>query len=195
MPKELILKITLRDIRPPIWRRARVADDSSLGKLHQVIQLAMGWEDGHLHEFEVGDRRYGDPYDADDSPGADRAYSETSVKLASLVDRGVTRFRYLYDFGDGWDHQIVIEKVQSLDPDRQYPSLIGGKRACPPEDCGGPYGYLRLLEVLADPTDEEHAQLTEWVGGAFDPEHLDLQAVNHALAPVARRRRAQRPKA
>jgi hypothetical protein len=191
---EIILKITLRDIRPPIWRRVRVPDDTSLRKLHQVIQVAMGWEDAHLHEFEIGGQRYGEPSDDDGWPGAGRTYSENNVKLASLVDQGVTRFRYLYDFGDGWDHQVSIEKIQPLDPDQQHPSLIGGKRAGPPEDCGGPYGYLRLLEVLADPNDEEHAELTEWVGGGFDPERLDLQAINHALAPKARRRGTRRPK-
>jgi hypothetical protein len=190
---EMILKVTLRGIRPPIWRRIRIADDTTLSKLHQVIQLAMGWEDAHLHEFQIGDRRYGEPSD-EGWPGAARTYSENNVKLASLVDQGIMQFRYLYDFGDGWEHQVVVEKVQPLDPDQQYPSLTGGKRACPPEDCGGVYGYLRLFEVLADPTDEEHAELTEWVGGSFDPEHFDLQSVNQTLAPMARRRRARRPK-
>jgi hypothetical protein len=192
---ELILKITLRDIRPPIWRRVRVADDSSLRKLHQVIQVAMGWQDAHLHEFQVGNQVYGEPSDHDGWPGGSRTQNETKVKLASLVAQGVRRFRYVYDFGDGWEHEVVIEKVQPLDPDQQYPSLITGKRACPPEDCGGPYGYPQLLEVLADPSDEEHAEMTEWVGGDFDPEHLDLEAVNHALAAMARRGRARRPKA
>ncbi len=172
---ELILKITLRDIRPPIWRRVRVSDHSSLRDLHQVIQVAMGWQAAHLHEFQVGDRLYGEPSGDDGWPGAARTQNETKVKLASLVDQGVKRFRYVYDFGDGWEHDVLIEKVQPLDPDQQYPALITGKRACPPEDCGGPYGYPQLLEVLADPSDEEHSEMTEWVGGDFDPEHLDLE--------------------
>jgi len=187
-PVEIVLKITLRGIRPPVWRRVRVASDMTLRMLHQVIQEAMGWEDAHLHEFEVGKRRYGEPSD-DLWPGMERTFSENGVRLGTLVDQGVTRFRYVYDFGDDWEHAVVIEKVGPLDPEQQYPSLITGKRACPPEDCGGVYGYYRLLEVLANPSDEEHAELTEWVGGEFDPERLDTERISRALAGIARRRR------
>jgi hypothetical protein len=187
-PAELILKITLRGIRPPVWRRVRVASDMTLRTLHQVIQEAMGWQDAHLHEFEVGKRRYGEPSD-DGWPGMERTHSESKVKLGSLVDQGIRRFQYLYDFGDGWEHAVAIEKIGPLDPQQQYPSLITGKRACPPEDCGGVPGYYRLLEVLADPTDEEHAELSEWVGDDFDPDRFDAEALNAALAALARRRR------
>jgi hypothetical protein len=188
-PAEIVLKITLRGIRPPVWRRVRVSSDMTLRTLHQVIQEAMGWEDAHLHEFEAGNRRYGEPSD-DDWPGMERTFNENGIKLGRLVEQGVRRFQYLYDFGDGWEHAVAIEKVGPLDPDQQYPSLITGKRACPPEDCGGVPGYYRLLEVLADPSDEEHAHLTEWVGGEFDPERFDAVAINAALAAMARRRRA-----
>jgi len=187
-PAEIVLKITLRDIRPPVWRRVRVASDMTLRMLHRVIQEAMGWQDAHLHEFEVGSRRYGEPSD-DVWPGMERTFSENGVKLGTLVDQGVTRFRYLYDFGDGWEHAVAIEKVLPLDPNQQYPSLITGKRACPPEDCGGVPGYYRLLEVLADPSDEEHAHLSEWVGGELDPERFDAEAIDAALSAMARRRR------
>jgi Plasmid pRiA4b ORF-3-like protein len=187
-PAEIILKIALRGVRPPVWRRVRVTSDMTLRMLHQVIQEAMGWEDAHLHEFEVGKRRYGEPSD-DLWPGMERTFSENGVRLGALVDQGVTRFRYVYDFGDGWEHEVVVEKVGPVDPEQQYPSLITGKRACPPEDCGGVYGYYRLLEVLADPSDEEHAELTEWVGGEFDPERLDTERISRALAGIARRRR------
>jgi hypothetical protein len=101
----------------------------------------------------------------------------------------VTRFQYVYDFGDDWEHAVVIEKVGPLDPDQQYPALITGKRACPPEDCGGVPGYYGLLEVLADPNDEEHAELTELVGDDFDPERFDADTINAAFAAMARRRR------
>jgi Plasmid pRiA4b ORF-3-like protein len=182
----LVLKITLRGLRPPVWRRVRVPGDITLGRLHQVIQAAMGWQDYHLHEFEIGDRRYGEP-DDDPLPGDAHTYNESNVKLGALADRGARRFRYLYDFGDGWEHEIVVEKALPLDPAQQYPSLITGKRACPPEDCGGVYGYLRLLKVLADPADEEHPELREWAGDDFDPEHLDPEAINRDLARLARR--------
>jgi Plasmid pRiA4b ORF-3-like protein len=188
-PAEIILKITLRGIRPPVWRRVRVSSDITLRVLHQVIQEAMGWYDSHLHEFEVSSRRYGEPSE-DVWPGMQRTFSENGVKLDTLVDQGVKRFRYLYDFGDGWEHEVAIEKVGPLDPDQQYPSLITGKRACPPEDCGGVPGYYRLLDVLADPSDEEHAELTEWVGDNFDPERFDAAAIDATFAAMARRRRA-----
>ena len=187
-PAEIVLKITLRGIRPPVWRRVRVASDMTLRMLHQVIQAAMGWEDAHLHEFEVGGRRYGEPSD-DVWPGMERTLSENGVRLGTLVDQGVTRFQYVYDFGDDWEHAVVIEKVGPLDPDQQYPALITGKRACPPEDCGGVPGYYGLLEVLADPNDEEHAELTELVGDDFDPERFDADTINAAFAAMARRRR------
>ncbi|MGH6920708.1 MAG: plasmid pRiA4b ORF-3 family protein [Geminicoccaceae bacterium] len=185
----LVLKITLCGLRPPVWRRVRVSADSSLRMLHLVIQAAMGWQDYHLHEFEIGDRRYGEP-DDDPLPGDEPTHNESNVKLGALLERGVERFRYVYDFGDGWEHEIVVEKVEPLDPEQPYPSLITGKRACPPEDCGGVHGYLRLLEVLADPTDEEHAELKEWAGDDFDPERFDADTINAAFAVLARRRRS-----
>jgi len=190
-PVALVLKITLRGLRPPVWRRVRVAGDTTLRMLHHVIQAAMGWHDSHLHEFEIGNRRYGEP-DDDPWPGAERIYSETKVKLGTLIGQGVKQFRYVYDFGDDWEHQIVVEKVEPLDPEQEYPSLITGKRACPPEDCGGIYGYLHLLEVLADPSHEEHAELSEWVDGTLDPEHFDSEATSQELARLAGRRPRRR---
>jgi hypothetical protein len=188
-PTALILKITLRGLRPPVWRRVRVSANSTLRMLHLVIQAAMGWQDYHLHEFEAGGRRYGEP-DDDPWPGDAPTFNESNVKLGKLIERGVKRFRYVYDFGDDWKHEIVVEKVEPVDPEQPYPSLVTGKRACPPEDCGGVYGYLHLLEVLADPSDEEHAELSEWVGGPLDPEHFDLEATKRDLAHLARRRRS-----
>jgi hypothetical protein len=182
----LVLKITLCGLRPPVWRRVRISGDSSLLMLHRVIQAAMGWQDCHLHEFEIGDRRYGEP-DDDPWPGDAQIYNEKNMKLGALVERGVRRFRYVYDFGDGWEHEIVVEKVEPLDPELPYPALITGKRACPPEDCGGMPGYCRLLEVLADPAHEEHAELREWAGDDFDPEHVDLDAIRRELARLVRR--------
>jgi hypothetical protein len=190
-PAALVLKITLRGLRPPVWRRVRVPRDITLRMLHRVIQAAMAWQDYHLHEFEIGDRRYGEP-DDEALPGDERTYNESNVKLGALIDRGVERFRYVYDFGDGWEHEIVVEKALPLDPERPYPSLVTGKRACPPEDCGGVYGYLRLLEILADPRHEEHAELSEWAGEGFDPERLDLDAIRRDLVRLVRRPSARR---
>jgi len=187
----LVLKITLCGLRPPVWRRVQVSGDSSLRMLHLVIQAAMSWQDYHMHEFEIGERRYGEP-DDDPWPGDQRTYNESNVKLGALIDRGVKRFRYLYDFGDGWEHEIVVEKALPLDPDQPYPALITGKRACPPEDCGGVHGYLRLLKILADPGHEEHAELSEWAGEGFDSERVDLEAIRHDLRRLVRRPRRSR---
>jgi hypothetical protein len=190
-PAAIVLKITLRELRPPVWRRVRVPADITLRRLHRVIQAAMGWQDYHLHEFEIGDRRYGEP-DDDPWPGDEPTFNESNVKLGTLIERGVERFRYVYDFGDGWEHEIVVEKVEPLDPEQPYPALITGKRACPPEDCGGVYGYLRLLEILADPRHEEHVELREWAGKGFGPERLDLEAIRSDLRRLVRRPSARR---
>ena len=188
-PSEIILKITLRDIRPPIWRRVRVSGDMSLRDLHGVIQTAMGWQDQHLHEFEVGGRVYGDPALDGGGPDERGVANEGNAQLGALVEAGVKRFRYVYDFGDDWEHEVTVETVGPLDPGQPYPSLLAGKRACPPEDCGGVPGYFQLLEALADPEAEEHEEVLEWLGDDFDPERLDLDAVNRQLAGLGARRR------
>ena len=151
----------------------------------------MGWQDYHLHEFEIGGRRYGEP-DDEALPGDEPTFNESNVKLGALIERGVKRFRYVYDFGDGWEHEIVVEKMEPLDPEQPYPSLVTGKRACPPEDCGGVHGYLRLLRILADPRHEEHVELREWAGEGFDPERLDLDAIRSDLRRLVRRPSARR---
>lgn len=162
------LKITLLDTKPPIWRRVLVPADITLDALHEVIQAAFGWWNYHLHDFEFGRTRYGVP-DVDDwNPPKD----ERKAKLAALATEGTT-FRYTYDFGDNWRHKIVVEKILSSAPDARAPSCIDGRRACPPEDCGGPWGYEELLAVLADPTHVDHAERLEWVGGQIDPDRFD----------------------
>ena len=120
----------------------------------------------------------------EDPEGVERTLSENGVKLGTLVDQGVKRFRYLYDFGDGWEHEVAIEKVQPLDPGQQYPSLIAGKRACPPEDCGGVPGYAAFLKAIRNPRHPEHEDLLAWAGGRFDPGAFDLAAVNRRLRRV-----------
>jgi Plasmid pRiA4b ORF-3-like protein len=188
-PSGIILKITLRRIRPPIWRRVRVSGDMSLRDLHGVIQTAMGWRDQHLHEFEVGGRVYGAPALDGGGPDDRGVASEGNAGLGALVAAGVRRFRYVYDFGDDWEHEVTVEKVGPLDPARPYPSLIAGRRACPPEDCGGVPGYCQILEALAEPKAEEHEELLAWVGDDFDPERLDLDAIDRQLTGLGTRRR------
>ena len=173
------LKITLKYSRPPIWRRIHVSADTRLGELHDIIQTAMGWSDDHLHQFIIGDTSYGmpDPH----FPGDIK--SERNVRLDGVAAEGDTLI-YEYDFGDGWVHEIEVEKVLPAEPGKRYPLCLAGKRACPPEDCGGMPGYERLLEVLRDPKHEEHEEMREWAGEDFDPEAFDLNKINRALKGI-----------
>ncbi len=170
------LKITLAGIKPPIWRRVQVKDCSLL-KLHQVIQAVMGWTDSHLWAFEVDGMDYGD-----DPAGEMDMSSARKAKLCEFVAQGVKKLRYIYDFGDNWEHIIQVEKVLNTDPSLKYPRCVDGRRARPPEDCGGAWGYGDLLEALENP--RKNPELLEWVGGEFDPEEFDLEATNKELATI-----------
>jgi pRiA4b ORF-3-like protein len=171
------LKISLRGVRPPVWRRLVVPASFTLAEVHSVFQTAMGWTDSHLHCFDVGGVLYGDVEEFDGQVG-----NETRTRLSSVA-RSVSKFGYEYDFGDGWEHDVLIEQVQP-DVAAAGPFCMAGRRACPPEDCGGPWGYEHLLEVLADPGHEEHAQLSEWVGGDFAPNVFDLAETNDLLRMI-----------
>jgi hypothetical protein len=164
------LEVALVDTDPPIWRRVLVDGSSTLDHVHEVIQAAFGWWDYHLHEFEVGRERYGIP-DPDNDWG-EPPRDERRTRLDAIAREG-SSFRYRYDFGDGWEHRIVVEKVFARSVDTTTPACIDGRRACPPEDCGGTGGYRELLEILADPTHPEHDERREWLGRPFDPEAFD----------------------
>ena len=164
------LKVTLRDTKPPIWRRVLVDGASTLHHVHDVIQAAFGWWNSHLHVFEVGSIRYG-VVDPDDDWGLP-THDESSVRLDSIAAAG-SKLDYTYDFGDNWRHAIVVEEVLPGDSTATVPACIGGRRACPPEDCGGTWGYRELLEILADPTSRDPDERLGWIGRNFDPEHFD----------------------
>ena len=172
------IKITLNQIRPPIWRRVQGADETSFAMLHQITQMAMGWDDYHLHEFEVAGQRIG-PQIEDDFYGGS-AFDEIDVKLCDVIQGENAKLKYTYDFGDGWEHTLTIEKIVSPEPEVSYPICLKGKRACPPEDCGGPWGYHGLLEAQKHPGDPKHQELLEWAED-FDPELFDLDAINDRL--------------
>jgi hypothetical protein len=176
------LKIQLRDVRPPVWRRVLVPGEMSLAELHEVVQTAMGWTDSHLHEFEVEGGRYGVP---DPDWGLDEVVDESQVKLFRVAREG-TRLRYAYDFGDGWQHDVMVEAVADRQSGMRYPCCVAGRRACPPEDVGGPWGYQDFLAAVSDPSHDEHEHWVEWVGGGrFDPAEFDFAAVDKALDPFA----------
>ncbi len=171
------IKVTLRGTSPPVWRRLIVPADTRLSKLHQILQVAMGWTDSHLHQFEVGRRVIGVPSPDDWRPVED----ERKVKLSEVATAARSRFRYQYDFGDSWEHDILVEKVLPPDPAVPAPACIGGRRACPPEDVGGVWGYGTFLEAIQDPSHPEHEERLEWIGDGFDPEAFDPAEVNAAL--------------
>jgi len=171
------IKVTLLGSKPPIWRRVQVPADVSLLTLHNIVQNAMGWENGHLHQFIIGGTYYGDEMLLDEGDVED----EAKFKLNKVVKRPKEKFIYEYDFGDGWEHQLEVEKILPAEPDVRYPRCVAGKRACPPEDCGGVWGYASLLEAIGDPDHPEHEDMSEWVGDDFDPEKFDLDGVNKIL--------------
>jgi len=171
------LKVTLRDIRPPIWRRIQVTSETDLDDLHRILQTVMGWYGGHLHEFDVFGDHYGDPLLSEGD-----VLDEASVTLGQLITREKEKLHYLYDFGDSWEHEMLVEKILTLEKGKQYPVCLAGKRACPPEDCGGPAGYENLLEALKDPSHPEHEDMFDWLPRDFDSEKFDVESVNRRLA-------------
>ena len=172
-------KITLRHVKPPIWRRIQVLD-GTLDELHEHIQAAMGWTNSHLHQFVIRGERYGDPELLNDGLGDDgETLDSTKMKLSVLLaqTRKSTKFRYEYDFGDGWEHEVVFEGASAAEPGVRYPLCIKGARACPPEDCGGPWGYGDFLQAIRDPKHESHDDMLEWIGGSFDPEKFSPDSI------------------
>jgi len=178
------LKISLNDIRPPIWRRV-LTKDCTLAKLHDIIQASMGWFNSHLHLFEIREDRYGDLFQwPKDYLDVLETLNEEKLKLSQIVAQGIKKFGYEYDMGDSWRHTVVIEKTVPVEAGVKYPRCISGERACPPEDCGGPWGYPEFVEAIQKPRHKRHRELLEWVGGGFDPDKFDLEAVNEELKEV-----------
>ena len=169
------IKVTLRDSRPPIWRRIQIHSDTRLDDLHQILQNVMGWDNYHLHQFIIYGEYYGEQNDFMDM------LDESEYKLSDLVSGVKFKFVYEYDFGDSWEHILLVEKILPAEKSVRYPVCIKGKRACPPEDVGGVWGYGSFLEAIKDPKNPEHDEYLEWVGGEFDPAEFDLDDINAAL--------------
>jgi hypothetical protein len=160
----------------------QVRSDITLAKLHRIIQATMGWYDSHLHQFIVSRNYYGVP--SRDSFLDEDLKDERKVPLKQILSKPKQKVTYEYDFGDGWEHEILLENVLAREPGVRYPHCIGGVRACPPEDCGGVGGYEDFLAAIRDPNHEEHDEYLEWIGGAFDPEEFELDEVNAALRQI-----------
>jgi hypothetical protein len=177
------LKIQLDNVsKPPIWRKIEVNSDTTLHDLHDIIQTAMGWYNCHLWQFMVGDIRFGPLLDDDDWSDFEDA-TKISIEQA-LIKKG-SKIKYEYDFGDGWMHTITLESINETINGRTYPYLLDGKGACPPEDCGGPWGYESLKETLTDPDSEDYEDMCEWLdledGSEFDPKEFDVEEVREML--------------
>ncbi len=175
-PDIVKLKVTLNGMRPPVWRRLLLPAAMTLRDLHDAIQASMGWEDAHLHDFDIAGHRYGDPATTDD------VVNEVRLNLGQIHEAGIERFKYTYDFGDDWEHLIAIEGAIPRVEGERYPACIAGKRACPPEDCGGPYGYAHLLAVRADPTHPDHEEMSGWVDNDFDPNEFSVVEADAGIA-------------
>jgi hypothetical protein len=185
--RALQLKVTLRGIAPPIWRRLLCDAGTTLDRLHSLLQVAMGWRDCHLHAFTARGMTYAShssslgPHFADD-------IDESGVTVAQVLRRPGGRMRYEYDFGDGWEHDIVLEKVLEPDASRRLPTVLDGRRACPPDDVGGIFGYAEYLAALTDRKHPLHREMVAWGGRGFDPDVFDLAGTRAALEGVRRPR-------
>ena len=183
------IKVTLLETRPPIWRRLLVPANLTLEQLHNVLQLAMGWQDCHMHDFRIGQARFGTPEPDDLIMGLPGVGNERTVRLFRVLDKVGAKAVYSYDFGDDWAHAIVVEKILPPEAGRAYPVCVAGKRSCPPEDCGGAGGYYGLLQAIGDPQHDQHEELRDWLGGDFDPEAFSIDEVNRRLGWLHPRRR------
>jgi Plasmid pRiA4b ORF-3-like protein len=177
------LRVSLEGTEPLIWRRLQVPGSASLGWLHAVIQVAMGWTNSHLHQFVAGKRLYSDPsFELDEFEDDPRVLEEEKTVIHEIAPRAKSVFVYQYDFGDSWDHRITVEKILEADPaEGEFAQCLDGDRACPPEDCGGVWGYEDLLKIIRNPKHKEYESMMEWLGGKFNPEAFDRDNVNKYL--------------
>jgi len=174
------LYVTLFGIEPQIWRRILVPGSMILRQFHDVLQIAFGWEDYHLHSFRTKKKYYEDAEMNPEAEGED----ERKFKLNELLLKQGSSMIYEYDFGDGWELHIVLEKILPFDAKQKAPVCLEGERSAPPEDCGGIWGYSELLEAIKDSSHPEHEEMLEWVGEDFDPECFDLKEINKDLSEI-----------
>ncbi len=177
------IKITLTDAEPPIWRRIQVQSDTTLAELHGILQVVMGWTNSHLHRFIVKGQSYALP-DPDDR-GPNKPKDERKFALRDLVTQEGSHITYEYDFGDDWQHELLVEKIHPKEKGAHYPNCMAGAGACPPEDVGGVPGYAEFLKAMGNPNHPEHQDYRDWIGGPFDPQKFDLTKVNQILQNIA----------
>ena len=179
-----LIRVQLDDMEPAIWRRFAAPTSITLKGLHELIQAAMGWQDCHLWQFDIGSSRYGNPDpDYETHPPTQRA---SGTKLAALIARGDLTFNYVYDFGDNWRHTVQIEGVKPAQPAASHPQFIDGVRCCPPEDVGGTSGFGDFLDAVTKPRHRERRTMLDWYGGPFDPNDIGQQMIEHRFAQLAK---------
>jgi len=171
------LKVTLGMVKPPVWRRIVVPSELRLSELAAILEAAMGWYGGHLHAFEADGTRYGRP----DPDWGNDDLDENRFSLGEVLPEVGSKMRWDYDFGDGWEHDVLVEEIGPREAGVTYPICLAGRRACPPEDCGGPWGYENLLQALADPNHPDHEDMREWMALDFDPAHFDMEETSAAM--------------
>lgn len=182
MAKEIYqVKVSLNGSKPMIWRRLLIPSDLLLADFHKIIQTAMGWTNSHLHQF-IKDRRFYTLKTADNDMWDEMDNVDyKKIKVSALLKFEKGKILYEYDFGDGWEHDIVLEKILPFDDKMQVPTCLAGKMSCPPEDCGGVWGYADMLQILKNPKHVEYESYMEWLGGDFKPEDFDKDEVNKLL--------------
>jgi hypothetical protein len=181
------LRIELCDSDPLIWRQLEVPTSITLKVLHDVIQAAMGWLDYHLWEFTVGQRRFGLPMDED--WGTEPRIDVAKVRLREVLTPRKTTISYVYDFGDDWEHRLILTNIRQEEPGVGYPRYIAGEGNAPPEDCGGIPGFYEKLDIAADPNHPENAEIREWLDD-YDPNLIDELQIKISLGRIAKRRNA-----
>jgi hypothetical protein len=181
------LKITLSNTNPPVWRRIKIDGHATFEYLHDVIQRVMGWENGHLFEFK--NKNYNIIPDAQENDFIEDGIDIEEITIEEVLKGKGSKIKYIYDFGDHWEHQILVEEIEKDNGVLLHGVIcLDGKRNCPPEDCGGPWGYVRMIEVTKDPKNPEHEEIMEWLGENFDPEHFDLAETNQQMVESFSRR-------
>lgn len=182
------LHIELLDLEPCIWRSVEVSLTTNLRSLHGLIQAVMPWEDYHLYEFAIGDRVYGEA-EPEDAVWGRKIYQAKGMRLGKLIERGITELHYTYDFGDNWQHRIVVEHVEDADPAIDYPRFIAGERTAPPEDVGGPSGFMEFTKAIANRRHPHHKDMVRWYGGPFHPTDFGEAEVAARVRDIAAKRK------
>lgn len=180
------LKITLTGTKPPIWRRVLVDKATTFEKLHHIIQIVMGWSNSHLYEFEIDNYRITEPNEEFDNDFGNKTIDASTITLGEILTSVKEKFNYIYDFGDYWEHQIVVEKFLPGNPQTKYPICTSGNLNCPPEDCGGVFGFYNLLYIIGNKKHPERKELLDSLGGQYDVEYFNMDEINEMLAGMTK---------